>query len=37
MVEGVLAVNRLDEAAADRMRPLLGQAVDPEVDQPAAA
>ena len=37
MVEGVLAVNRLDETAAARMRPLLCQAVEPEVDQPAAA
>jgi hypothetical protein len=37
MVEGVLAVNRLDEAAAARMRPLLCQAVEPGVDQPAAA
>jgi hypothetical protein len=37
MVEGVLAVNRLDEAAAARMRPLLCQAVDPGLDQPAAA
>lgn len=37
MVEGVLAVNRLDETAAVRMRPLLLQAVDPAIDQPAAA
>jgi hypothetical protein len=37
MVEGVLAVNRLDEAAAAPMRPLLHQAVEPDADQPAAA
>lgn len=37
MVEGVLAVNRLDETAAARMRPLLAEAVDEGVDQPAAA
>ena len=37
MVEGVLAVNRLDETAAARMRPLLHQAIDPAADQPAAA
>jgi hypothetical protein len=41
MVEGVLAVNRLDEAAAARMRPLLCQAVEPAaargVDEAAAA
>jgi len=37
MVEGVLAVNRLEEAAAAGIRPLLRQAVEPGVDQPAAA
>jgi hypothetical protein len=37
MVEGVLAVNRLDETAAARMRPLLHQAVDSTVDHPVAA
>ena len=37
MVEGVLAVNRLDETAAVRMRPLLREAIEPEADQPAAA
>jgi hypothetical protein len=37
MVEGVLAVNRLDETAAARMRLLLHQAIDPAADQPAAA
>jgi hypothetical protein len=37
MVEGVLAVNRLDETAAAGMRPLLHQAIDPAADQPAAA
>ena len=37
MVEGVLAVNRIDETAADRLRPLLHQAIEPAVDQPAAA
>lgn len=37
MVEGVLAVNRLDETAAARMRPVLAEAVDEGVDQPAAA
>ena len=37
MVEGVLAVNRLDETAAARLRPLLHQAIEPEVEQPAAA
>jgi hypothetical protein len=37
MVEGVLAVNRLDETAATRMRPLLREAIEPAADQPAAA
>jgi hypothetical protein len=37
MVEGVIAVNRLDETAAARMRPPLFDAVDPEARQPAAA
>ena len=37
MVEGVLAANRIDETAADRLRPLLHQAIEPAVDQPAAA
>ena len=37
MVEGVLAVNRLDETAAARLRPLLRQAIEPAVEQPAAA
>ena len=37
MVEGVLAVNRLDETAASRMRPLLREAIEPAADQPAAA
>jgi hypothetical protein len=37
MVEGVLAVNRLDGTAAARLRPLLAEAVDPPVDHPAAA
>lgn len=37
MVEGVLAVNRLDETAAGRLRPLLRQSIEPEVDEPAAA
>jgi hypothetical protein len=37
MVEGVLAVNRLDETAAARMRPLLREAVEPGAIQPEAA
>lgn len=37
MVEGVIAVNRLDEPAAARMRPLLIQAVAAGAEQPAAA
>jgi hypothetical protein len=37
MVDGVIAVNRLDETAAARMRPVLAEAVEPEVDQPEAA
>jgi len=37
MVDGVIAVNRLDEAAAARLRPPLAEAVEPEVDQPEAA
>jgi hypothetical protein len=37
MVEGVLAVNRLDETAAVRMRPLLQRAVEPAAQEPAAA
>ncbi len=37
MVEGVLAVNRLDETAAARIRPLLLQAIEPGNEQPAAA
>ena len=37
MVDGVIAVNRLDETAAARMRPVLAEAVQSEVDQPEAA
>ena len=37
MVDGVIAVNRLDEAAAARLRPVLAEAVEPELDQPEAA
>jgi hypothetical protein len=37
MVDGVIAVNRLDETAAARMRPVLTEAIEPEVDQPEAA
>ena len=37
MVDGVIAVNRLDEAAVARLRPPLAESVAPEVDQPEAA
>jgi hypothetical protein len=38
MVEGVLVVNRLEETAAARMRPVLTEAVEPNVrSEPAAA
>jgi hypothetical protein len=38
MVEGVLVVNRLDETAGARMRPVLAEAVEPTVrPEPAAA
>lgn len=37
MVDGVIAVNQLDETAAARLRPALAEAVAPEVDQPEAA
>jgi hypothetical protein len=37
MVDGVIAVNRLDETAAARLRPVLAEAVQSEVDQPEAA
>jgi hypothetical protein len=38
MVEGVLVVNRLDDTAAARMRPVLADAVEPTVHpEPAAA
>jgi hypothetical protein len=38
MVEGVLVVNRLDDTAAARMRPVLAESVEPTVHpEPAAA
>jgi hypothetical protein len=38
MVEGVLVVNRLDDTAAARMRPVLAESVEPTVrPEPAAA
>jgi hypothetical protein len=37
MVEGVLVVNRLDETAAGRMRPVLTEAIEPAANEPAAA
>jgi hypothetical protein len=37
MVDGVLAVNRVEGTAAARMRPLLRQAIEPAVEEPAAA
>jgi len=33
----VIAVNRLDETAAARMRPVLAEAVEPSVTHPEAA
>ena len=37
MVDGVIAVNGLDETAAARMRPVLAEAVEPSVTHPEAA
>jgi hypothetical protein len=37
MVDGVLAVNRVEGTVAARMRPLLRQAIEPAVEEPAAA
>ena len=37
MVEGVIAVNRLDDTAAARMRPVLAEAAEPPVTHPEAA
>jgi hypothetical protein len=37
MVDGVIAVNHLDETAAARMRPVLAEAAEPPVTHPEAA
>jgi hypothetical protein len=37
MVEGVLVLNRLTGEAADRMRPVFAETVEPAVGQPQAA
>ena len=37
MVDRVIAVNRLDETSAARVRQRLAEAVEPGVDQPEAA
>jgi hypothetical protein len=37
MVDGVIAVNRLDDTAAARMRPILAEATEPPVTHPEAA
>jgi hypothetical protein len=37
MVDGVIAVNRLDDTAAARMRPILAAAAEPPVTHPEAA
>jgi hypothetical protein len=37
MVDGVIAVNRLDDTAAARMRPILVEATEPPVTHPEAA